>query len=152
MKTITYITLLTLLIVNTACKPKQKMSAKNTDNNITFTEIISGTHSNFKEANSFIVNSEDELRKVYATINMTRRPGFYLPKIDFSKESIICLFLGTKTTGGYSVKINNINLNGKKAEIFYKATTPNGITTTIITQPFYIAKTKKINTAEFVKI
>ncbi len=145
--------LLLVILISSSCKTKKETKSKINTDDIEFVKLLDGSHSNFKEKDYIVINSEKELQIIYATINSTRRPGFEIPKIDFKKEQVIGLFLGTKTYGGYSVKVDRISKQNNEILVFFTENKPSGITTCVMTQPFYLAKmnktTKSVKFIEF---
>lgn len=65
-----------------------------------------------------------------------------VPDVDFSKETIISIFMGQKSTGGYALKLENIQLD--KGELFLdlKQIVPQkgAITTQAFTHPWMLIK------------
>lgn len=111
--------------------------------NTNVTILAEGSHGGFKDAQSLVIKDQKGLQKIYTQINMTRRPGLPIPEIDFENEMVIALFMGEKNSGGYSTKVQNLVPKGKELEIIVKETTPEGMTTTVICQPFYFCKVKR---------
>lgn len=133
----------------TSCKSKKSeintanVNATNVAEKSSFVELLSTSHSNIKEPNFIVIESTEELNSIYNTINMTRRPGYQIPTIDFDTHTVIGLFMGLKNTGGLSIKIDSIATNNKETVIYYKETNPKGMTISIITHPCYIASVVK---------
>lgn len=128
-----------------SCKSKQT-NVDTTNSNTTnvtkkssFFELLSTSHSNIKEHNFIVIESAEELNSIYSTINMTRRPGYKIPTINFNTHTVIGLFMGLKDTGGHSIKIDSIATGNKETVIYCKAISPKDVTTSIITHPCYIA-------------
>lgn len=111
--------------------------------NTNVTLLTEGTHGGFNDAQTLVIKDQKGLQKIYTQINMTRRPGLPIPKIDFEKEMVIALFMGEKNSGGYSAKVESVKEKGKEFEIVVKETAPEGVTTTVICQPFYFCKVKR---------
>ena len=140
------------LFLNTSCKSNKKTTAtKETDKLVQqnssiskHTKLLSGSHNNITKEDNLIIRSQAELEKIYTTINKTRRPGYSVPKIDFSKEIVIALFMGSKTSGGYSIKIDHIDFKPEETLVNIIKSKPSGMATSVMTQPFYIAKIPKM--------
>ncbi|HIP47852.1 MAG TPA: protease complex subunit PrcB family protein [Lutibacter sp.] len=111
---------------------------------ISFTEIAKGGHSNVENAKLVVINDLSNYNEIFSTINETREPNLEIPAIDFDNEMGIGLFMGLKNSGGYSIQIDSIVSKPKELVIFVKESKPKGRrATSVMTQPFYIAKIKK---------
>jgi len=107
---------------------------------VSFKKITNQSHGGSKEELYLIISNQKELQKVYAQINMFRKPGLAIPSVNFKNEKIIALFMGQKNTGGYMIEIDTI-ISKKDAsiEIKIKETIPNNdMVTMAITHPFSI--------------
>lgn len=133
-----------ILILGCNTQQKTTEGEKNTDANINITLLNEGSHGGFDEAKSLVIKTEEELQKIYTKINMIRRPGLPVPKIDWENEMVIAIFMGEKTTGGYSAKVENIIQNSDNSlEVIVNEKAPQGMATMVICQPFYICKVKR---------
>ena len=70
-----------------------------------------------------------------------------MPAVDFAKEAVAAVFLGTRPTGGFGVEFVGA---GEKAGAFvlqYRETKPAGdaITTQVITSPFLLVAMPKVD-------
>ncbi len=119
--------------------------ASYTTTRLPFSELVTTSHSNIKESKLLIIESKASLYSIYNNINKTRRPGYPIPKIDFEKYTVIGLFMGMQNTGGNSITIDHIKTNARETIVYYREHKSSGITTSIITQPCYIASIKKTN-------
>ena len=135
--------ILTLIIVNSSCK---STSTTNTKQKLTpnqYVEILSGSHSNFEKKSFMAIESMEELDSIYSILNKTITPKHKIPKVNFDKEIVVGLFMGTKSSGGYAIKIDHIQSDGNFTAIFINETKPTGMATSVITQPFYLARINK---------
>ncbi len=112
---------------------------------IAFSKLLSGNHANENEAKQILVQNKETLERIYNQINLTQFPGAKIPEIDFEKESILVLYMGVKSTGGYRIFIDNVVASSTEIRVFYKETAPKGMATSVLTQPFYIASIAKTN-------
>lgn len=106
---------------------------------ISFKQITSQSHGGFNEEQYLVIKTIEDLKKVYTQINLFRKPGLPLPPVNFDNECIIALFMGQKKSGGYQIQIDSIKIKKDDSiEISVKETTPQGIASMAITQPFSI--------------
>lgn len=131
----------------TACKSKTNNSNKE-DINISL--IASGNlhgagSENIEKQNLVIENKIDWtnlLAKMDGTNNISN--SFEETDIDFSEYSVIAVFDEVKSSGGHSIDLN-VKRNTDKIIVEVIKNAPSGMATTVITQPFYLAKIKKNN-------
>ncbi len=135
---------------------------------LSFETIEKGEYSTHTKKENFVINDNktyyDLWRKLYPScLNVTTDRGIstvcdgvsIIPKIDFSKETVIAVFMGEKNTGGYSIEITKIIDKTDKVIVYVNETTPKpgDLVTLALTQPYHIVKTKKIlGPVEFQKI
>ena len=71
-----------------------------------------------------------------------------LETVDFEKETIIGLFMGEKTTGGYAISVASIEETKNELIVQVAESAPKGkFVSMVITQPFSIFKIKKTDKA-----
>ena len=77
---------------------------------------------------------ENLWRRAYGT--MLSPPP--LPEVDFGRESVAAVFLGTRTSGGYGVEVHNVALEGSEAFLDVAVTepAPGALTTQALTNPW----------------
>jgi hypothetical protein len=68
-----------------------------------------------------------------------------LPKVDFSKNMVVGIFLGSKKTGGYDVKITRIQENETALEVLYTESTPKGLAAQVTSYPYHLVSVKSTN-------
>ncbi|WP_197505861.1 protease complex subunit PrcB family protein [Urechidicola croceus] len=132
-----------------SCNAK-KESVQNVTNDTTVMKnqmkievLAEGSHGGYETSKYIIIKEEKTLREVFTKVNMIRRPGFPIPKIDFENEMVIALFMGQKNNGGYGISVKNIVDTDDSIEIQIKEVEPEGMTTMVICQPFYFCKIPK---------
>ncbi|WP_299112389.1 hypothetical protein [uncultured Winogradskyella sp.] len=96
------------------------------------------------EKQNLIVTGSDQwnglLKKMNSVNNVS--DSFSETKVDFSKYTLIAIFDDVKGTGGHSIELD-INTNSENIEVNIDHKGPEGIATTVMTQPFYIVKIPK---------
>lgn len=97
----------------------------------------------FEKQNMVINNTEDwnnVMAKMNSVNNVTN--GFSETKIDFSKFTVIAVFDEVKTSGGHSLELD-IKPESDKIIVEIIRKSPDGMATSVMTQPYYIAKIVK---------
>lgn len=100
--------------------------------------VLSESDYQGKEAKSFeVIKDNAGLAKLYETVNDEQ-----IPKVDFSKERIVALFLGMKNSGGHSIKVKDVIEKGGKIYVSVEEIAPKSGTnaTMAITNPYTIVK------------
>lgn len=131
------------LMVFIGCNSSKQDAASNIEYEVLIQEYTGGKTT--KEL-SVIDNSKD-LLYLYNTINNSREPGFEIPKIDFSTQRILCLFMGEYTSGGFAISIDHIKSTQEAVVVYYRETKPkpDDMVTMSLTQPFCIAQINSTN-------
>ncbi|NER15904.1 protease complex subunit PrcB family protein [Spongiivirga citrea] len=138
--------LILLTALMAACGPvKQQngnMEEASSENQkqVSFEVLVQHSHGGYDKPQIKVIKEPTELQAVYAKINMTRRPGFPIPEVDFDKEMIIGLYMGEKNSGGYSISIDSVEETKNELIINVKESEPGLVATTVICQPFCIVK------------
>ncbi len=75
----------------------------------------------------------------------THDPSGQLPAVDFSREMVVAVFLGSRPTGGYGVEIVRAVGNSGTLVVEYVETAPSrdAITAQILTAPYHLAAIPK---------
>jgi len=126
--------------------------------------IGNGSMSAIHEYKEIVAYSQDEYNKLWnehnGTVNsITDTSTSNPPPVDFDKEMVISVFLGTRTSGGYGVKIDRIVYKpaldttiagGGEIYVYATETAPasNSMSIMILTYPYHIIATEKILGAE----
>jgi len=136
--------LLTVLILSCSSTKNIDVPIKteNNTNKLLFETLIEDQIGGYATPEIRVVKDRESLLKVYGQLNRTRKPGFPIPEIDFSKETIVAVFMGEKNTGGYGVVVEDVKEEKDKLVVSIKETKPStgAMVITVITQPFCIVK------------
>lgn len=114
--------------------------SNSTAQQITHEVLLQGSNGGYTTPKKMIIKNQKELQSVYTQINLTRKPGYRVPKVNFKEEMVIALFIGEKSSGGYAISISKIEDLETEVHAFIKETQPEGMATMAITQPFYFCK------------
>lgn len=102
------------------------------------TSVAQGPNSGIDDTRAVVVRSQadwDTLWKSHAGV----QPA---PSVDFSRELVAAVFLGTRPTAGFSVEIAGYRREGSALVIDYVERVPGagGFTAQVLTSPFHIVK------------
>ena len=72
------------------------------------------------------------------------------PNVDFSREIVVAVFMGTRPTAGFSVEIVGVRQEGQALIVSYKETrpAPDALTAQILTSPFHIVAVPRGTTTD----
>jgi hypothetical protein len=89
-----------------------------------WTKLGAGTQSNMKERTVLLISNKakfDELWKLAFANNIAQQK----PQVDFTKNSVVAVFLGEVTSGGHSIELLSVrSLTGGEFEISVRHTKP----------------------------
>lgn len=145
---------------NTVCKDIVTSSAFDApgEESIAFETLVQGVSSRITTKQEVVIEDKDAwlaFWEEHQTGDFPSLTGNFapssisLPKVDFTKEVVIAVFMGEQRTGGYAIGIEEINILKKEGEavVTVDVTKPNpqDMTTQALTQPFHIIKVQKPN-------
>ena len=85
--------LISLVCCLFSCKAQKELAGEKMEDLVLVTEH---GYSGITEYETTIIDNTKSLNKFYSKINKTRKPGLPVPMIDFSKEMVIAVCLGTQ--------------------------------------------------------
>ena len=140
--------LLTFLLGCNSSKNMNTSMNKNYEySQVSFETLIEDQMGGYVKEEIRVISDRKSLLEVYGYVNRIRKPGFSIPEIDFSKETVIAVFMGEKTTGGYGVIVEDVKEEKGKLVVAIKETkpSPGDMIITVITQPFCVVKINSSN-------
>jgi hypothetical protein len=115
--------------------------------------IAKGGFSGIQEPKQEVITDKKIWEQFWSKHSNLTRPATALPEVDFAKEMVIAVTMGTKRTGGYAVEVVSVQPADKKLKIAVKYTSPppGAMTIQALTAPFhFVAVPKSDLKAEFV--
>jgi hypothetical protein len=103
--------------------------------------IDKGDQSNVEDAKQVLVRTEGE----WAALWRQHSPDRPLPMVDFSKEMVVGVFMGSRPNGGYSTAVTTTTAGNGALIIKYTETVPprGAITAQVLTFPFHLVAIPK---------
>ena len=102
-----------------------------------------GTHSNIDEARQVVVRDAAG----WGTLWKQHAGDRPMPAVDFAREAVAAVFLGTRPTGGFGVEIVGAGQKGGAFVVQYRETKPGGdaIAAQVITSPFLLVAMPRVD-------
>jgi VWFA-related protein len=106
-----------------------------------FRELARGPMSNSEETRQVVIRTAAEWADLWSTLP-TKQP---VPTVDFVKEMLVGVFLGSRPTGGFSVRIVGARLDADTLVVEYseEKPAPDAMVTQQLTSPFAVARILK---------
>ena len=114
---------------------------------LNFTKLSSGSQSKMDNRSMFVINNKTKFDELWA-IAFQQGVTPQKPNIDFSKNSVLILFLGQVNSGGHSIEPLSIQASGDDPlyiiSVRHNKPDANCVTTSVLEYPYYFALTDKI--------
>ncbi len=113
--------------------------------------IDRGAQSNVEDARLVTVRTAEE----WSTLWRLHAPGQKQPAVDFSREMVAGVFLGSRPTAGYDIEIVGVREAPDGLVVQYRETTParGAMTAQVLVMPYHIvALPARAGTVRFEKI
>lgn len=116
-----------------------------------FTNVAKGDSSGQQLAKQVTVRTAAEWKALWKDHAPTEK----MPTVDFAKDMVVGIFLGTKPSAGHEVEIVGVRPEGKDLVVEYvqKQPAPGTMAAQILTEPFHlVAVPKHGGTVRFVHV
>jgi hypothetical protein len=112
-----------------------------------FQTIDKGYYSGHKSPAYYVINDAEEWADVWDQHTQTFSPQPPSPEVDFSRTTIIAVFMGEYNTGGYEIEIKEMVDTGPTVVVKVEKTYPGKgcIVTMALSQPYHIVEVDKID-------
>lgn len=99
-------------------------------------EIGRGDQSNIESLREAVVRRPADWQALWREHNFEQPP----PRVDFAREMVIAVFLGSQTSAGYSVRISEVRSVGDAVIVRYQVGRPaaGGVAAQVLTFPYHI--------------
>jgi hypothetical protein len=103
--------------------------------------IEKGDQSNVDDARQVLVRTDAEWTKLW----QQHAPDHARPAIDFSKEMVVAVFMGSRSSAGFSTTITSVTTASGTLIVRYKETTPGPgtVSAQILTFPYHFVAIPK---------
>ena len=116
---------------------------------VTFATVTRGQNSGVTDMREVTVKTAAEWEALW-----TAHRGGERPSVDFTKNQVAGVFLGTRPTGGYSVEIVTVRREATGIVIEYVERTPapDALVTQALTSPFHLVTLERVEPVRFSRI
>lgn len=120
-----------------ACNGLKETSDHFTAKSGLFTILYNAQNQGRDTESNVIIDNQKALHALFQSVGVVDTP-----KIDFTKNQVVALFLGMKRTGGYSISVDRVEEVEGELIIYKKVEGPkvDEMVTTALTNPFVIVE------------
>ncbi len=123
--------------------------SKETKKDASFATLDRGIQSSVNVPTRKVLKKQKEWEELWAEIHpiIENNPSLARPEIDWEKEMVLAIFMGFKSTGGYTTEITKIieTKNSLEVTVLEKGPESNTIVTQVFTSPYHLVKTVRTN-------
>lgn len=108
-----------------------------------FTTVEKGQDSAVEDARNVTVRSQAEWIKVWRMHNF-EKPA---PKVDFTKDMVVGVFMGGRSSAGFNVEIVGARVEAGKLVVQYREDVParGTMTAQILTSPYHLVSVPRVD-------
>jgi hypothetical protein len=116
-----------------------------TQEGLPVTVVDEGTLSGIDERRQAVVRTEDEWRALWREHAGERE----MPRLDFSRVTVLAVFAGTRPTAGWTVKVKSVlpDADGVRVSLAESGPGPGQMAAQILTAPFQIVSVPRFSGA-----
>ncbi|MBY0551960.1 MAG: protease complex subunit PrcB family protein [Candidatus Obscuribacterales bacterium] len=103
--------------------------------------VESGWNSGITTAAREVISDDARWQKVYKK-HSNVRPQPPAPDVDFRKEMIVAVFMGQRSSGGYSIRVTRVERRDGATYVYYTNYNPppGSFTTAAMSAPYHLVK------------
>jgi len=106
--------------------------------------IAKGNYSGLEgPRNSWVIDTQQAWSAFYNKLESKNILRPTAPSVDFSHYTILAVYMGQKSSGGYSTEISKVLQNGKDLEVQVQEFSHSNSMSMALTQPYHIVKVPK---------
>lgn len=105
--------------------------------------IASGTQATGVQGARYqLITTQDQLISVWSQVHATQLQPPPLPQVDFQRETLVAIFLGQRSSGGYGVTVRRVAVEGDELYLDTEFREPQAgaITTQALTSPWTLVR------------
>lgn len=112
---------------------------------VTFQTLARGANGGVCESRNAVVKTESEWAALWKAVHAQGEPP--APHVDFSKQMVIAVFQGERSSGGHSIEVKKMVEEGGQVKVLVEEVAPgkNCLSAMVITCPYHLVVTAKRN-------
>ena len=112
-----------------------------------FETILAAAHSGLHDRTREIVRDEAGWARLWAEIHGSDAPA--VPPVDFSRQMLIVVALGTRPSGGFGIRVGGVATRGDRLEVavLESCPPPGAMVTAALTQPVEVVRVARLSQA-----
>lgn len=116
--------------------------------------IFEGSYGGKEEKSYKVIRSQEELEKIFKQIEIVGSSKAESVDVNFDKHRVVALFMGTRNTGGFSIGVSDVEVQGDTTYVMVKETgpEPGEMVTMALTNPYSIVKIEKNKNVVFQEV
>lgn len=110
-----------------------------------FRTLLRGYDSAIASQGVRLARNDAELRALWREHTANRLPASEPPKVDFAREMVALVTLGTRTSGGFAIEVTNVCEKDGRVEVEARESKPaeGAILPMVMTQPYHLIATSR---------
>jgi hypothetical protein len=118
---------------------------------IDFITIARGSNSGYQSASQMVIKNSEQWIDCWQQHTSNTEPPPPVPRVDFTRYSIVAVFAGEQPTGGYSVEILSVETSGSPTQEQLAITVQHlqpgagDFVTEALTYPYHIIRIPRID-------
>jgi hypothetical protein len=119
--------------------------------NVDFTTIARGTDSGYQSASQMVIDNSERWNDLWQQHTYNTEPPPPVPRVDFTRYSVVAVFAGEQPTGGYSVEILSVETSGSPTQeqltitVQHRQPSAGDFVTEALTYPYHMIRMPKID-------
>jgi hypothetical protein len=111
-----------------------------------FETILVEAHSGVSERRREVIRDEASWARLWAEIHAGLTPAPPVPAVDFARQMLIAVALGTRPSGGFGVKVRSVASRGERLEVAVAESCPaaGAMVTLSLTQPVEVVRVPRL--------
>jgi hypothetical protein len=124
--------------------------------NVDFTTIAQGSNSGYQSASQMVIDNSEQWNNLWQQHTSNTEPPPPVPRVDFTRHSVVAVFAGEQPTGGYSVEILSAETSGSQTQeqlaitVQYRQPNAGDFVTEAFTYPYHMIRIPKIDMSKVV--
>jgi hypothetical protein len=141
------------LLAGNGCGPTAQVSpstqdgAEVTPEQQPHTRLAASDQSGFQEPAELVLRDEASLAEAWGQVHAMVMPAPPPPRVDLTREMVVVLAIGTRSSGGHAVRFDGMDREGDGARVRYTVTEPGPecMTTQAITSPAEVVSVPRVD-------